>query len=30
MTHRESEKSIRLFSQEVLPRLKAIKPVEAF
>jgi alkanesulfonate monooxygenase SsuD/methylene tetrahydromethanopterin reductase-like flavin-dependent oxidoreductase (luciferase family) len=29
MTHRESEKGIRLFSKEVLPRLKEIKPVEA-
>jgi alkanesulfonate monooxygenase SsuD/methylene tetrahydromethanopterin reductase-like flavin-dependent oxidoreductase (luciferase family) len=27
MTHAESEKSIRLFSQEVLPRLRAIEPV---
>jgi alkanesulfonate monooxygenase SsuD/methylene tetrahydromethanopterin reductase-like flavin-dependent oxidoreductase (luciferase family) len=27
MTHAESERSIRLFSQEVLPRLRAIKPV---
>ena len=29
MTHRESEKGIRLFAQEVLPRLKEIKAVEA-
>jgi len=29
MTHRESEKGIRLFSKEVLPRLKEIKPIEA-
>ena len=29
MTHRESEKGIRLFGQEVLPRLKEIKAVEA-
>src|SRR5258708_1835233 len=29
MTHPESEKGIRLFSQEVLPRLKEVKPVEA-
>ena len=28
MTHAESETSIRLFTQEVLPRLKAVKPVE--
>jgi hypothetical protein len=27
MTHAESEKSIRLFSNEVLPRLREIKPV---
>jgi alkanesulfonate monooxygenase SsuD/methylene tetrahydromethanopterin reductase-like flavin-dependent oxidoreductase (luciferase family) len=27
MTHAESEKSIRLFAREVLPRLKEIKPV---
>src|SRR5690349_6548223 len=27
MTHPESEKSIRLFSKEVLPRLREIKPV---
>ena len=27
MTHAESEKSIRLFSKEVLPRLREIKPV---
>jgi alkanesulfonate monooxygenase SsuD/methylene tetrahydromethanopterin reductase-like flavin-dependent oxidoreductase (luciferase family) len=27
MTHAESEKSIRLFSTEVLPRLREIKPV---
>jgi hypothetical protein len=27
MTHAESEKGIRLFSTEVLPRLRAIKPV---
>lgn len=29
MTHAESEKSIRLFSKEVLPRLREIKPVPA-
>jgi hypothetical protein len=29
MTHRESEKGIRLFGKEVLPRLKEIHPVEA-
>jgi hypothetical protein len=29
MTHRESEKGIRLFATEVLPRLKEIKAVEA-
>jgi alkanesulfonate monooxygenase SsuD/methylene tetrahydromethanopterin reductase-like flavin-dependent oxidoreductase (luciferase family) len=29
MTHAESEKSIRLFSKEVLPRLREIKPVTA-
>src|SRR5216683_2046740 len=29
MTHAESEKSIRLFSKEVLPQLRAIKPVIA-
>jgi alkanesulfonate monooxygenase SsuD/methylene tetrahydromethanopterin reductase-like flavin-dependent oxidoreductase (luciferase family) len=29
MTHRESEKGIRLFGKEVLPRLKEIQPVEA-
>jgi alkanesulfonate monooxygenase SsuD/methylene tetrahydromethanopterin reductase-like flavin-dependent oxidoreductase (luciferase family) len=28
MTHAESTKSIRLFTQEVLPRLRAVKPVE--
>jgi alkanesulfonate monooxygenase SsuD/methylene tetrahydromethanopterin reductase-like flavin-dependent oxidoreductase (luciferase family) len=28
MTHAESEKSIRLFTREVLPRLREIKPVE--
>jgi hypothetical protein len=28
MTHAESSKSIRLFTQEVLPRLKEIGPVE--
>ena len=28
MTHAESSKSIRLFTQEVLPRLRAIKPME--
>jgi alkanesulfonate monooxygenase SsuD/methylene tetrahydromethanopterin reductase-like flavin-dependent oxidoreductase (luciferase family) len=28
MTHAESMKGIRLFSQEVLPRLKAVAPVE--
>ena len=27
MTHAESEKGIRLFAREVLPRLKEIKPV---
>jgi hypothetical protein len=27
MTHAESEKSIRLFSKEVLPRLREIKPI---
>jgi alkanesulfonate monooxygenase SsuD/methylene tetrahydromethanopterin reductase-like flavin-dependent oxidoreductase (luciferase family) len=29
MTHAESEKSIRLFGREVLPRLRAIEPVTA-
>jgi len=29
MTHAESEKGIRLFSKEVLPRLREIKPVTA-
>ncbi|HEX3860437.1 MAG TPA: LLM class flavin-dependent oxidoreductase [Stellaceae bacterium] len=29
MTHEESQKSIRLFSKEVLPRLREIKPIEA-
>ena len=29
MTHGESEKSIRLFGKEVLPRLREIKPVSA-
>lgn len=29
MTHAESEKGIRLFSKEVLPRLREIKPVPA-
>ena len=29
MTHAESEKSIRLFGKEVLPRLKEIAPLEA-
>jgi alkanesulfonate monooxygenase SsuD/methylene tetrahydromethanopterin reductase-like flavin-dependent oxidoreductase (luciferase family) len=29
MTHAETEKSINLFAREVLPRLKAIAPVEA-
>ena len=29
MTHAESERSIRLFGKEVLPRLKAIEPVAA-
>ncbi|MGE5269210.1 MAG: LLM class flavin-dependent oxidoreductase [Thiohalocapsa sp.] len=29
MTHTESEKGIKLFANEVLPRLKEIKPVEA-
>jgi hypothetical protein len=29
MTHAESEKSIRLFATEVLPRLREIKPVTA-
>ena len=28
MTHEESSKSIRLFTQEVLPRLREIAPVE--
>jgi alkanesulfonate monooxygenase SsuD/methylene tetrahydromethanopterin reductase-like flavin-dependent oxidoreductase (luciferase family) len=28
MTHAESKKGIRLFSQEVLPRLRAIKDIE--
>jgi alkanesulfonate monooxygenase SsuD/methylene tetrahydromethanopterin reductase-like flavin-dependent oxidoreductase (luciferase family) len=28
MTHAESSKSIRLFTQEVLPRLRTIKPME--
>jgi len=28
MTHEESEKGIRLFAQEVLPRLREIRPVE--
>ena len=28
ITHEESQKSIRLFSTEVLPRLRAIAPVE--
>ncbi|HET8996270.1 MAG TPA: LLM class flavin-dependent oxidoreductase [Acetobacteraceae bacterium] len=28
MTHAESEKGIRLFAKEVLPRLKAVAPVE--
>jgi alkanesulfonate monooxygenase SsuD/methylene tetrahydromethanopterin reductase-like flavin-dependent oxidoreductase (luciferase family) len=28
MTHTESEKGIRLFAKEVLPRLKEIKPIE--
>jgi alkanesulfonate monooxygenase SsuD/methylene tetrahydromethanopterin reductase-like flavin-dependent oxidoreductase (luciferase family) len=28
MTHAESMKGIKLFSQEVLPRLQAVKPVE--
>ena len=27
MTHAESEKGIRLFANEVLPRLREIKPV---
>jgi hypothetical protein len=27
MTHAESEKGIRLFANEVLPRLRAVKPV---
>jgi hypothetical protein len=27
MTHAEAEKSIKLFGQEVLPRLKEITPV---
>jgi hypothetical protein len=27
MTHAESEKSIRLFTKDVLPRLREIKPV---
>ena len=29
MTHAESEKGIRLFAKEVLPRLKAVKPIPA-
>ena len=29
MTHAESEKSIRLFGNEVLPRMKEIAPVAA-
>ncbi len=29
MTHAESEKGIRLFAKEVLPRLREIKPVPA-
>jgi hypothetical protein len=29
MTHAESEKGIRLFSKEVLPRLREIKPITA-
>ena len=29
MTHAESEKGIKLFSKEVLPRLREIKPVPA-
>jgi hypothetical protein len=29
MTHAESEKSIRLFGKEVLPRLKEIEPATA-
>jgi alkanesulfonate monooxygenase SsuD/methylene tetrahydromethanopterin reductase-like flavin-dependent oxidoreductase (luciferase family) len=29
MTHAESEKGIRLFTKEVLPRLRAIKPIMA-
>jgi len=29
MTHAESDKSIRLFGKEVLPRLKEIEPVAA-
>ena len=28
MTHEESSKSIRLFTKEVLPRLRAIAPIE--
>jgi hypothetical protein len=27
MTHAESEKSIRLFAREVLPRLREVKPI---
>jgi hypothetical protein len=29
MTHAETEKSIGLFAREVLPRLKALAPVQA-
>ena len=29
MTHAETEKGIKLFAREVLPRLKEIAPVEA-
>jgi hypothetical protein len=29
MTHAESVKGIRLFATEVLPRLRAVKPVTA-
>lgn len=28
MTHEESKKGIRLFTQEVLPRLRAVAPME--
>jgi hypothetical protein len=29
MTHAESQKNIRLFGKEVLPRLKELEPVDA-